>query len=207
VLARVAYSCYVGDLGPALHPAPAMQRLLRSSVLLALSAVTTACQPTSTAQMDPARRQQIADTLTALIRSAYDLKASDPVARFMSLYPDTGRVISASGGRITTTHDSLEAGIKSFMQYVGSNMQEPKWIWGTPQVDVLSPDAAVVTMTYRVPHRTPAGAPHVIAGAWTAVFARRGPRWAIVQEHLSEIPAEALAADTADVPPGGHTHH
>jgi hypothetical protein len=30
--------------------------------------------------------------------------------------------------------------------------------------------------------------PHVIGGAWTAVFQRRGRRWVIVQEHLSDAP-------------------
>jgi hypothetical protein len=38
------------------------------------------------------------------------------------------------------------------------------------------------------------GAPHVIGGAWTAVFARRDGRWAIVQEHLSDVPAAVDAA-------------
>jgi hypothetical protein len=84
-------------------------------------------------------------------------------------------------------------------------MQNPTWVWGRPLVDVLAPDAAVVTMTYRVPHRTPEGVPHTIAGAWTAVFARRAGKWVIVQEHLSEVPPEAMAGDTADVP-GAHTH-
>jgi ketosteroid isomerase-like protein len=178
----------------------------RLAFLAATCALSTfACQPTSGANLDAARRTAIADTLTAMIRSAYDLKANDVVGRFMSLYPDTGRVISASGGRVTTTRKALEDGIRSFWQYVGRNMQDPKWIWGTPQVDVLSPDAAVVTTTYRIPHRTPAGEAHTVAGAWTAVFARRGGKWVIVQEHLSEIPSEVLAADSSDVPPA-HTH-
>jgi ketosteroid isomerase-like protein len=141
-----------------------------------------------------------------MIRSAYDLKSKDVVGRFMSLYPDSGRVISASGGRVTTTHAAVESGIKAFWENVGRNMQDPTWIWGTPEVDVLSPDAAAVTMTYRIPHRTPAGDPHTVAGAWTAVFARRAGRWVIVQEHLSEMPAELLAADTSDAPPA-HAHH
>ena len=202
-----AYSRYGAASGSPLTPVPAMPRLIRSAAMVVALALVTACQPGSSGTTTVGQRQQIADTLTAMIRAAYDLKVDDPVARFMSLYPDSGRVVSASGGRITTTHDSLEAGIKSFVQYVGRNMQDPKWMWGKPQVDVLGPDAAVVTMTYRVPHRTPAGAPHVIAGAWTAVFAKRADRWVIIQEHLSEIPAEALAADTADVPAAGHAHH
>ena len=181
--------------------------LVRPASLVGFTVIAAACQPAPSAQVDPARRQAITDTLTTMIRSAYDLKSSNPVARFMSLYPDSGRVISASGGRVTTTRDSLESGIKSFWEYVGRNMQNPTWIWGTPQVDVLSPDAAVVTTTYRIPHRTPAGEPHTVAGAWTAVFARRAGKWVIVQEHLSEMPPEATAADTTDAPAAAHTHH
>ena len=183
-----------------------MKRSRYWSLVAAATLVGAACQPSN--EVEPAQRRAITDTLTTLIRSAYDLKANDVVGKFMSLYPDTGRVISASGGRITTSRAALETGIKSFWEYVGRNMQNPKWEWGTPQVDVLSPTAAVVTTTYRIPHRTPAGAPHVVAGAWTAVFERRGTKWVIVQEHLSEIPPEAMAADTADVPaaPASHSH-
>ena len=160
-----------------------------------------ACQAdTSARSLSSAQRQAIGDTLVSMIRSAYDLKAPDVVSRLMSLYPDSGRVISASGGRVTTTRDSLASGIRSFWTYVGQNMHDPTWIWGRPLVDVLSPDAAVVTLTYRVPHRTPTGDPHTIAGAWTAVFARRAGKWVIVQEHLSEVPAEVMEADTADAP-------
>ena len=115
----------------------------------------------------------------------------------MSLYPASGRVISASGGQVTASRDSLAAGIRAFWDNVGRNMRDPKWEWGPMQVDVLAPDAAVVTTTYRVPHLTPAGEPHVIAGAWTAVFQRRAGRWVIIQEHLSDLPAPAPAAAMA----------
>jgi len=183
-----------------------MRSQYKLAVVLAMVTVGSfACKPDRESRLSPARRTAIADTLTSMIRSAYDLKANDVVGRFMSLYPDTGRVISASGGRVTTTRDSVESGIRSFWTYVGQRMQNPTWIWGRPLVDVLSPDAAVVTMTYRVPHRTPEGAPHTIAGAWTAVFERRAGRWVIVQEHLSEVPPEVMAGDTADVP-AAHMH-
>jgi hypothetical protein len=189
------------------HPTAMLRPHRRPALLLALCAFAAACQSGSAGELPPARRQEIADTLTTLLRSAYDLKAPNPVQRFLSLYPDSGRVVSASGGRITTTREALETGIKSFWTYVGSNMQDPTWIWGKPQVDVLSADAAVVTTTYRIPHRTPAGEPHTVAGAWTAVFERRGGKWVIVQEHLSEIPQEVMAADTADAPAAAHAHH
>ena len=180
-----------------------------SRVLVALSlALGAACGEPRHQPLDASYQRAVTDTLRTLIVNAYDLtKPGDKVARLMSLYPDSGRVISASGGRVTTNRDALESGIKSFWEYVGRNMQNPTWIWGTPQVDVLSPDAAVVTTTYRIPHRTPAGEPHTVAGAWTAVFARRAGKWVIVQEHLSEIPQEVIAADTADAPAAAHTHH
>src|ERR1700680_3442161 len=105
----------------------------------------------------------------------------------MSLYPDDGGVISASVGVITTTQPQLEQVIKAFWTYVGQNMRNPKWQWTSMNVDVLAPDAAVMTSTYRVPHLTPMGMNHVIGGAWTAVFQKRGGRWVITKENLSDV--------------------
>ena len=145
--------------------------------------------------MSASERSAIADTLRAMIVSAYDLsKPGDAVARLMSLYPATGTVISASGGQVSTSRDSIEIGLRTFWDNVGKNMRDPKWTWGEMHVDVLARDAAVVTSTYRVPHLTPRGEPHVFAGAWTAVFQRRGGRWVIVQEHLSDVPAATAMA-------------
>ena len=62
---------------------------------------------------------------------------------------------------------------------------------GDVYVDVLAPDAAAMTATYSIPHQTPAGAPHVIGGAWTSVWVRQRDRWVIIQEHLSDRPAAA----------------
>lgn len=148
------------------------------------------CATAERPAMTAAQRQAIADTLRSLIVTAYDLsKPGDAVARLMSLYPATGAVVSASGGRVSTSRDSLEAGIRAFWDNVGRNMRNPTWRWGAMHVDVLASDAAVVTATYRVSHLTPRGEAHVIAGAWTAVFQRRGGRWVIVQEHLSDAPS------------------
>ncbi len=146
-----------------------------------------ACGPRSAGDMSAAEKTAIADSLKRLVVSAYDLSKPDPVKNLMSLYPDQGRVISASGGVITTTRPQLEQGIKAFWTYVGQNMRNPKWQWTSMSVDVLAPDAAVMTSTYRVPHLTPMGMNHVIAGAWTAVFQKRGGRWVIIQEHLSDV--------------------
>ena len=151
---------------------------------------TFACRTANAPAMTAAERGAIADTLRTLIVNAYDLsKPGDAVARLMSLYPSSGSVVSASGGQVSTSRDSVELGVRTFWDNVGKNMRDPKWTWGEMHVDVLAPDAAVVTTTYRVPHLTPRGEPHVFAGAWTAVFQRRAGRWVIVQEHLSDVPA------------------
>ena len=169
----------------------------RSGLVLSLACVvvaiasTTACDARAT--VSPAQRVAIADTLKRLITSAYDLPGaagSDPVKRLMSLYPDSGAVVSAAGGRLTTTRAGLERELRTFYDNVGRNMRDPKWVWGDTHVDVLSPDAAVLTATYSIPHRTPAGHPHTVGGAWTAVFERRNGRWVIVQEHLSDAPPQ-----------------
>jgi ketosteroid isomerase-like protein len=176
-----------------------MRLTARSLLVLICLTALASCAPASGATMSDAQRTAIADTLETLIRSAYDLKKpGDAVARLMSLYPASGPVISASGGRVSTSRDTLAAGIQGFWDNVGRNMRGPDWQWGPMHVDVLASDAAVVTTTYRVPHQTPTGEPHVIAGAWTAVFQRRGGRWVIIQEHLSDVPDIPMPMPMAD---------
>ena len=170
----------------------------RLALVLAVG-VTTACARSDATELHAAQRAAIADTLRGLLTNAYDLsRPGDAVARLMSLYPDSGKVVSASGGRVSTSRDSLQAELRAFWENVGRNMRDPKWNWGQMHVDVLAPDAAVVTTTYSVPHRTPRGEPHVIAGAWTAVFQRRAGRWVIVQEHLSDLPPAMPTSASTD---------
>jgi hypothetical protein len=183
-----------------------------ASVTLASGAMTACARPASDT-LRPEERAAIADTLQRMIVAAYDVtKPGDRVARMMSLYPPTGGVVSASGGQVIVSRDSLQSEIRAFWQYVGQNMRNPRWQWDPMHVDVLSRDAAVVTATYRIPHLTPRGMPHVIAGALTQVFARRSGRWVVVQEHLSDVPPAAMDSSVAagSMPgmdmSGGHQH-
>lgn len=130
----------------------------------------------------------LADTLKARIEAAYDFTRPGVVERMNALYPDSGRVISASGGHVIASADSLRTGIASFWRNVGRNMRDPKWVWGDVFVDRLGDDAAVLTATWSIPHIAPTGHPHVIQGAWTAVFRRISGKWMIVVEHLSVPP-------------------
>ena len=121
--------------------------------------------------------------------TVYDLTKPNPVQRMMSLYPDEGPVYSTSSGNTTTTRSALQQQIETFWKNVGTNMKNPRWEWTSMHIDVLSPTAAVMTAGYRIPHLNPNNMPHVIAGAWTALFVNRGGRWVIIQEHLSDAPA------------------
>lgn len=167
---------------------PTHLRMRRRWLAVAVTSVALACG-SGDGRVTTDQRAAVADTIKTLLEGAYDLaQPGDRVARLMSLYPPAGSVVSASGGHVVASRDSVQAGIRAFWENVGRNMREPKWTWGPMHVDVLAPDAAVVTTTYRVPHLTPDGHPHVIAGAWTAVFQRQAGRWVIVQEHLSDFP-------------------
>jgi hypothetical protein len=148
-----------------------------------------------------AEQQAITETLSKQVKEAYDINKPDVERRLLSLYPPAGRVVSASGGRVVTSRDTLAMGIHAFWQFVGSNMREAQWIWDEMIFDVLSRDAAVMTATYHVPHKTPRGEPHTIGGAFTAVFQKRGGRWYIVQEHLSDLPPSAPMEMMHPTPP------
>ena len=70
--------------------------LMRNAVLSVSALVLLACQQQSDGDMSAADKKAIADSLKTLVVNAYDLSKPDPVKSLMSLYPDSGRVISAA---------------------------------------------------------------------------------------------------------------
>jgi hypothetical protein len=156
--------------------------------LAACFAVLALVGCTSSTTVSDADRRAIIDSLTRQVKAAYDLSAPGAEQRLLSLYPGSGRVVSASGGQMLTSRDTLAMGIHAFWTNVGANMRDPHWVWDQMVFDVLAPNAAVMTATYHVPHLTPRNLPHTIGGAWTAVFQKRGDRWYVIQEHLSDLP-------------------
>lgn len=176
-------------------------------LLLSLLCVGTGC--TSPIAVAPAERRAIADSLSAMVVAAYDFSRPGAADRLLTLYPDSGRIISAVAGHVTTTRDTLAGEIRGFWQRVGQNMRGPTFVLGSTYVDVITRDAAVMTLTYSIPHRTPRDTPHVVSGAWTMLWRRQGGRWTIVQEHLSDTPASSApgpAAPSADSSMAGHQH-
>jgi ketosteroid isomerase-like protein len=187
---------------------PSVRRVLAAGVaLVALSAAVAAC--TDPLRVSAAQRRAIADTLSTLVTNAYDFAKPEPAARLLSLYPDTGRVISAVAGRVTTTRDTLAREIAGFWERVGRNMQNPRFVLGSTYVDVITRDAAVLTLVYSIPHTTPQGTPHTVSGAWTMLWRRENGRWRIVQEHLSDTPestAPGLASEVPFAAPSSPSH-
>jgi hypothetical protein len=174
------------------------------TVLLLVSIVASGCSSSAGGTLSASERAAIADSLKHLVTNTYDLSKPNAVARLMGLYPTDGPVISANSGRATTTRAALQSQVETFWRYVGSNMRNPRWEWTSMNIDVLSPNAAVMTATYRIPHLNPNNMPHTISGAWTAVFANRGGRWVIIQEHLSDVPPQTDVAAQADT--SAHHH-
>lgn len=158
--------------------------------LLAAVTSSTACG----GRVSSEERLAIADSLETLVKQAYDFSKPDVSQRLLSLYPDSGRVISAAAGRVTTTRNALATEIVGFWLRVGRNMQNPRFLLGSSYVDVLSSDAAVMTFSYSIPHITPTGRPHTVSGAWTTLWRRQGGRWMIVQEHLSDTPESTMSS-------------
>jgi uncharacterized protein (TIGR02246 family) len=164
-----------------------MRPVRTAGIALASLVLATGCARGGE-ELGDAERAAISAEVEAVIRDAYDLSKPGVLDRMLALYPRSGRVVSAVGGGVLTSRDSIESGIRYFWNNVGINMREPRWEWNRFYVDVLSPTSAAVTATYRIPHLNPRNEPHVLGGAMTVVLSKRDGRWLIIQEHLSDLP-------------------
>lgn len=166
--------------------------VIGASILAGALASALACGGNATA-VTAAEHDAAVRAIRAEVTSAYDFSRPNVPQNLMALYAPTGPIVSASAGRVVTSRDTLRAELQTFWKYVGSNMRNPRVEWPFMHIDVLAPNAAVMTAVYRIPHTQPNGVQHVIGGAWTAAFRKAGDRWYIVQEHLSDDPTLAAA--------------
>jgi hypothetical protein len=173
---------------------------LRTAALLSITLISCS-SGAGEAGLTARERDAIRADIERAMRDAYDLSKPNVVERMLSLYPTSGRIVSANTGRVSESRDSLAAGIRYFWESVGVNMRDPRWVWDKFYVDVLSTNSAVATATYHIPHKNPRNEPHVLGGAMTAVFEKRDGRWVIVQEHLSDLPQQP------DSSTSNHDHH
>ena len=177
-----------------------MNRRLSAIGLSAFSALLALGACGDGSQMSEAQVKDVRTQVEAALVNAYDLTKPGLEQRMMALYSQSGRVVSTSAGHVVSSRDTLAAGIRYFNENVVANMHDGRWIWDAMFVDVLSPTSAVVTASYRIPHKTPRNQDHLIAGAMTAVFARRDGQWVIIQEHLSDVPPAPDAPSMEPMP-------
>jgi ketosteroid isomerase-like protein len=178
-------------INPAMPQLPTRRTIACAFVTALTMLALASCSPDEQV-VHTSESEALADTLKQLVTEAYDFSHPEMVERLMALYPDSGPVISAAAGSVTTSRDSLELSIRAFWENIGQHMQRPTWVWGETHVDVLGRDAAVMTASYTIPHTAADGHPHTVGGVWTAVFVRRSGAWVIAHEHLSDrtIPRE-----------------
>ena len=177
---------------------------MRSILSWSLVAIVLGCAPTGETRLSSGQTAAIKTEVEQALRDAYDLSKPNVAERMLSLYPQSGPIVSAAAGNVVGSRDSLAQGFQYFWNNVGRNMRDPRWVWERFWVEVTAPTSAVVTATYRIPHRDPQNRPHEIAGAMTALFEKRGGKWVIIQEHLSDRPA---APEDTTVAAPAHQHH
>src|SRR5215210_1297407 len=96
------------DVIPYGHP---MSRLLSPSVLriacASLALFGVACGSGGSQRPSAAQEAQIRAQVEHTLRDAYDLSKPDVSKRMLDLYADSGAVISAAGGSVISSRDSL----------------------------------------------------------------------------------------------------
>ena len=189
-----------------LIPPPMLRPLFARRLSIGSRRPAAACQSGSDDLSRPARRQAIADTLTRMVRSAYDLKAPNPVARFMSLLPHSGRVISASGGRMTTNAtpsnpESSRSGSSS-ARTCRIRRGSGETTGRCPVRQCRGGHHDVSNSPSHACRRTP-----TVAGAWTAVFARRAGNGSSSRSTCRRFRQDGDGRDTADAPAAATHQH
>ena len=113
LLAAVLVISLAGPIESQTPAAPSLTPVQQSATYVG----STACRQCHQANYDRWTKTRMANVVTdPHVRPEViipDLSKPDPVRNLMSLYPDSGRVISASGGVITTTRPQLEEAIKA----------------------------------------------------------------------------------------------
>src|SRR5687768_12281628 len=100
--------------------------MIRYAMRLLTMVAVAGCATETERPLSAAETSAIADSIKTMVVTAYDLSKPDPVASLMSLYPGDS-LVSASAGTVVRTRGELEQQVKTFWNYVGVNMQKPKW--------------------------------------------------------------------------------
>lgn len=149
---------------------------------LFLGGALGACRPADSDQMTAQREQAIADTLESLTETIDAAWSELEPGPYIAHYSDDAHVYYQG------SHLARKQFEKVVRQEMGAH-QEYSTTMMDPQVEVLGPDAGVVSFRYEATAVDTAGDSQEVTAAVTAVFERRAGEWKVVQAHESFPPA------------------
>lgn len=155
--------------------------VLLTAVLL--GSVAIGCAPADTGQMTAEREAALADTLRALthqVDSAFTALEPGP---YLALYSEDTHFYYDGAHLPRKKFEAIVRKEMAAFESFSTTMMEP-------QVEVLGPDAGVVSFRYQGEAVDTAGNAQEMTAAVTTVFERRGGEWKVVQAHESFPPPE-----------------
>lgn len=151
--------------------------------LVVAGGMLAGCAPADSGQMTPQQEAALEDTLLSLTEEVdAAFRALDPEP-YLDLYSDDVHFYYR-GSHLP--REKFEKVVRQEMAVFDRFSTEMI----NPQVEVLGPDAGVVSFRYRGEVVDTAGATQDISAAVTVVFERRGGEWTAVQAHESFPPPE-----------------
>jgi len=124
---------------------------------------------------------QVADSVHVFLERYIAAYESRDIHAVMALYPNQGPVSSANDGKVTTSRDSLAAGIGKFLR----RLKNVSFSTEAPIVTVLDAHTAVITLVFHGTGTFNDGSAFSTTGSWTAVLGERDGRLTIIQEQES----------------------
>lgn len=136
------------------------------------------------------QRASVEDTIRKLNAFSMAAQSRRDLSALMQLMPDTG-LLAISDGIMFTNADSLREALRQ--AWTAPWLRDLKVTNELRRIDVLSPDAAVVTMTSTTVLDS-AGRKQTFHNVWTGLWQNRGGRWVVPQQQSTTITPEVRAS-------------
>ena len=156
----------------------------RVAIFAALSlAAVGGCASPSHPPFPEDQRAAIADTIRLLGQGRMDAANRRDGAAIMTYYADDPELVWAEEGDIYTSRGWIAEEVVAHY----ARLREMHGTWDSMRVAVLSPNAAVLTATYRATSTNTTGETRSSRGARTLVFSRVDGVWRIIHTHESHL--------------------
>jgi len=148
-------------------------------IVAAIVALNVSCQQTESSLTD-SQRAAIVDEIKQLTAAAYEAVSQLDHKRAYSYFSE--QTTAAINGKVIESWETHKQQGGAFL----ASLREAKYVVEEMQVDVLTPDVAVLVGRYHFTATDTAGNAMTATPAWTWVFARQNREWKIVHAHISE---------------------